>query len=299
MSEETTNEEQRQSATGAENAETVEGAESRIPSGELAATAAEESLDALQDSPAVDTDSDEKSASNKMPTSESLAVADVKQIFHESVSELWTTFLEPNLENLFQKSSEKSAVDPEQIARQSATQLRHTLKTDFDKVLSVPDQVDRSLSRVISTMLDRIEDPQGRFALNLQRSLLRGLLNIYDLVQDLEENVKKPLSDTQHWKNYSTIRTQMIQLFALNDIQPLTPEVGTEMNAQCHRAVEVVPTSEPAEDNCIAKRHRDGFTFGSIVLRPAEVTLKKYSEVAEPNAEPELISGSTSMDDEG
>jgi molecular chaperone GrpE (heat shock protein) len=136
------------------------------------------------------------------------------------------------------------------------------------------------LNGVFSKIFDRIEDPQGRFAFNLQRSLLKGLLSIYDLLQDLEGNTEKELSDKEHRANYGTIRMQMFQLFAFNDIKPIIPEAGAKMDAQFHRAVEVVLTGEPEEDNCIEKCIRDGFIYGSIVLRPAEVIVRKYSTEA-------------------
>ena len=71
------------------------------------------------------------------------------------------------------------------------------------------------------------------------------------------------------------------QVFEFNDIKPVIPAVDAKMDAQYHRAVEVVATGEPEEDNCIERCFRDGFIYGSIVLRPAEVTVKKYSAEAE------------------
>jgi len=265
-------------------------AASEIPSTESEIRGADEGAKPLDSPPPADVDSGESGLKQgeasvaSEPSSEILAskapdVADMKQIVQESVAEFWAT-LEPKLKSLWPDPPEQPAVDVAQIVRQSTTALGQTLRPELERVSSVPDQVNKSLNGFISAILDRVEDPRGRFAFNVQRSLLRGLLSLYDLLQDLEGNDGKALSDAEHRVNYRTIRTQLLQLLAVNDVKSFAPEAGTKVDAQYHRVLEVVPTGEPGEDNCIANCIRDGFTFGSTVLRPVEVTVKKYSAKA-------------------
>jgi molecular chaperone GrpE (heat shock protein) len=198
-------------------------------------------------------------------------------------AEFWST-LEPNLKQILTKVSQQLQEQVNNMIRQYTAELSQQLKTGFEHISSMPDQVNKSLNGFTSAVLDRVEDPRGRVAFNFQKSILRGLLSLYDLLQDLEKNREKVLNHEEHLANYNAIRTQLVQLLDFNDVKSLTPEPGTELNAQYHRALGVVPTDNPQENNCIESCIRDGFSYGSMVLRPAEVIVKKYS--AEPDAAP-------------
>jgi len=289
MEQGTTNEEKKQTVCKAENEKVEEVEKSGIQSSESKVNGEGAEVEGEPQADDVDTCEEEPELGEQKLVIEPPSAEDIKQIVHEAVYEFWSETLEPNLRSLLDEPSKQPTADVEQIeqiVRESTTELGQTLKPDFERVLGVPDKVDRALNGVFSKIFDRIEDPQGRFAFNLQRNLLKGLLSIYDLLQDLEGNTERELSDKEHRANYGTIRTQMLQLFVFNDIKPIIPEVSIKMDALYHRAVEVEATREQEEDNCIERCIRDGFIYGSIVLRPAEVTVKKYSPEAELPDEP-------------
>jgi molecular chaperone GrpE (heat shock protein) len=142
-----------------------------------------------------------------------------------------------------------------------------------DTLSRLPPEFRTQLDAVFAAVLDRVEDKKGHFAFNRQRRLFLDLLSLHDMIRDLENGT----ADPSHHANYGNLLGQLVQLLALNDVTPIVCEVGTAFNPSQHRVVRVVQTEEGSLDGCIESVARDGFAYGSFVVRPAEVVVHKRS----------------------
>jgi len=202
---------------------------------------------------------------------------DIKKTIQEAIS----ISFESMLKILAEKWTMQKNLDTEQVIKTYVNDLNHKLMAEFQKTSYLSEQINKSLNGFITAILDRIEDPRGRFALNLQKSLISGLLSFYDLLCDFENKDNAKLTAVEHQNNYRIIRNQLLQLLKLNNIEPINPEAETQIDVQCHRVLEVKNTTESDKDNSIANCIRTGFAFGSIILRPADVVVNKYTDITQ------------------
>ncbi|MCP4217870.1 MAG: hypothetical protein GY765_24725, partial [bacterium] len=72
---------------------------------------------------------------------------------------------------------------------------------------------------LFNKIVDRLEDPAGRYGYKTQASFIKGMIGIYDHIGELE---RCPWSESeqQHAKNYTAIRRQLFQVFLMHELEP-------------------------------------------------------------------------------
>jgi molecular chaperone GrpE (heat shock protein) len=118
------------------------------------------------------------------------------------------------------------------------------------------------------------------------RALLRDLLGVYDLVDQLIRTMEAPDMEAQdmeanrrHLKNYRVILTQLGQILAVNGLEPI-PTDGP-FNADIHKAVDRTRCDDPDEAGRVVRMVRPGFRTSHQVLRYAEVVVSVYEPAEE------------------
>lgn len=146
---------------------------------------------------------------------------------------------------------------------------------DYNKVSS---RISADLKIVVqsfySKILEYLEDTRGRFAYRSQSSFIKGLIGVHDLLQQLEKNAAESPEEI-HIKNYGNIRNQLIQVFFMHDIEPIKPKPNDIFNPELHKAIAQDETAVAEEDSTISDCIRTGFILRDILIRPAEVKVKK------------------------
>jgi len=160
------------------------------------------------------------------------------------------------------------------ITPEAAQQQRADLEKIVAPLARAPDEIKARLDSVCSMLVERLEDPKGLVLYNLQRRLFLDLLALRDLISDLELGAAGD-DGSPHLANYRNLNEQLVQLLAMNGVTPIVAAIGAQFSAQQHRVVRVVQTDDLDQDGCIDSIVRQGFGYGSFVVRPTEVVVRK------------------------
>jgi molecular chaperone GrpE (heat shock protein) len=117
------------------------------------------------------------------------------------------------------------------------------------------------------------------------RDLLKSFLLLHDLAGQLAQADAADQDHAVHQHNYAVMRNQILQVLQLNGIEPIA--VDGAFDPTLHKAVKVEPTTNPAEDGRIVTVFRQGFRSPRMILRYAEVAVRRYEEPAAVLASPE------------
>jgi molecular chaperone GrpE (heat shock protein) len=161
------------------------------------------------------------------------------------------------VQGLAQLAEKVENIDPRKIGMEAAGEVKLQLQSFYNKII------------------DRLEDPKGRYTYKLQSSFLKGLIGIYDFLQELERIPWQP-GEGVHLKNYKALGTQLLQVFLMHDLEPVIPAPGESFNPRIHRAAGIDATPITGEDGLVSGCMRPGFVFRDVVVRPADVKIKKY-----------------------
>jgi molecular chaperone GrpE (heat shock protein) len=155
---------------------------------------------------------------------------------------------------------------------QRLSRLESSLTSVGNQLAFVPPQV-----RVVAKKIDGIATAISGAN---YRSLLLGLLGVYDLVDQLVRSTEAEAGrelGADHRQNYQTIRDQLSQLLHLNGLVEI-PAEGL-FDPRIHRAIQTVPCESEEKSDRIVELIRPGFRSEQSVLRYAEVVVTRYLPV--------------------
>jgi molecular chaperone GrpE (heat shock protein) len=105
------------------------------------------------------------------------------------------------------------------------------------------------------------------------RSLINDLFRLYDLAIAMGDTLgDRPMIPVQEFRDrLSLISVQIDQVFQLNGLEKIEPQVGEAFNARLHNARAGVQCGDSALHRTIKTVHHPGFSDRNFVLRPAAV----------------------------
>jgi molecular chaperone GrpE len=176
--------------------------------------------------------------------------------------------LEPD-EELVDRLADQS---PEQVARE-ITALRdrvETLEADLDAERETVEELESKLKRKQADFQNfkkrqqkKLEDQQRRAT----EDLVERLLEVRDnLVRALDQDEGADIRG-----GVETTLRQLDQVFEGEDVEPIEPEPGTEVDPVRHEVLMRVESGE--DEGTVADIHRPGYEMAGKVLRPAQVTV--------------------------
>jgi hypothetical protein len=163
-----------------------------------------------------------------------------------------------------------------QANSQQTARLAEAVDASTKQVSLLPPQI-RQLGGKVDGLGAAVSEPK-------YRSLLVGLLGIYDLVDQVFRS--QPAMDAydprgDHRRTYEVLCTQIRQLLAANEIEEIPAKGPFEPTV--HRAVRRVEVADPAAANQIVEVVRTGFRSPQAVLRYADVIVATHNPAPAPS----------------
>lgn len=113
------------------------------------------------------------------------------------------------------------------------------------------------------------------------RSVLSGLVSFFDLLDQPLRRIADGAEPAERYRDFPLLRVQLLQLFRDQGLEPIDG-LGA-FDPACHRAIERVPTADPALDGQLAELIRPGFRTADAALRYAEVRVYGYEPATAPD----------------
>ncbi len=155
------------------------------------------------------------------------------------------------------------------------------------------------LPKQIRNIAGKIDDVSTAIADSNYRSLLLGIVSIYDLAEQMLRTLSASDQGEGH-RCLATVTLQLRQILESNGLVRIVTE--GQFDPKRHRAIESFACETPEKNDTIKEEVRPGFLDGSKVLRFAEVTVWKYTgtpgETVNP-ASPSEILPETAKEHEG
>ncbi|HEV7482896.1 MAG TPA: nucleotide exchange factor GrpE [Solirubrobacterales bacterium] len=180
-------------------------------------------------------------------------------------------------------SEEMAEVAVEQIAeegeelepRAAEESVDAGLAATLERLDSRLEESQRLLARQ-SDLVDRLHAENLELRAGELRSaqlpLVRDLLRLYDDVGRMREAAGEDGEDLR------LVRESLLDTFARNGVEAITPETGEPFDPQLHSAAGIEPTDDELLDRSVAMVTRQGFRWeAGDVIRVSEVRAYRYS----------------------
>jgi len=107
------------------------------------------------------------------------------------------------------------------------------------------------------------------------RPLLSDLLLLYDSMQRFDSWLEKNIESSEATRTQlENIVDELIEVLYRQEVTPMEP--SAMLNAKLHRAIKTENAETPEDDFKIVSIVRTGFLWRDKVLRPQEVTVKRF-----------------------
>ena len=134
---------------------------------------------------------------------------------------------------------------------------------------------DRARERAFDALYDELKQYKDDFVFQAEKPLLLDLLLFYDSLNWFQESlVKGEMSMDVIADSYQYLIDEFVELLYRRDVNPM--ERSETFDRKTHKAVKMVPTDDPAEDQKIHQVLKRGFTRGDKLLRPEEVVISRH-----------------------
>ncbi len=167
-------------------------------------------------------------------------------------------------------------------------QIMAGVEQTSEKISYIPGQI-RNLGGRVDAVATSISESR-------YRSLLKDLLGIYDLIDQLIRSVdfSAEEADRQHNNNYRIIQTQISQILEYNGMKKI--DTQGVFNPEIHMAVDRELCDDPQNAGTIAKVVRDGFRTDHQMLRYADVVIYYYQTPEQESEETDETTEDTTSD---
>ena len=85
--------------------------------------------------------------------------------------------------------------------------------------------------------------------------------------------------------NMANVRFELVEVLYRIDVEPYEEEPSEKLDRKLHKTLETQPTDDPDQNQNVAEVHKIGFYWGEKVIRPAEVTILRYTPPANESEE--------------
>lgn len=183
----------------------------------------------------------------------------------------------------------------------SAVEKQNSILPKLDAVQKHLDQshkVETANQRLFDAMYEELKGYKDQFLFEaLQKPVIRDLLSLYDDLSGQSQHLEKflaehptedatPALEELKSTHNNLSNTVFFLIEVLNRLEVTTLESNEEiLDHKHHKVVGVQATSNPEEQNHIAKVTRPGFIWKDRILRPTDVIIKKHQETKAAPAE--------------
>lgn len=155
----------------------------------------------------------------------------------------------------------------------------NTLKDDLEAVrklvagrISTEDAV---REKAFDQLYEELKNYKDDWQFQAEKPLLLDLLLFYDSLNWFQESlVKQEMSRDVVADSFQYLIDEFLELLYRRDVMPM--EASDSFDRKRHKAVQVVDSDTPSEDQHIEQVLKRGFNRGERVLRAEEVVIKRY-----------------------
>lgn len=154
--------------------------------------------------------------------------------------------------------------------RRIALDLAELRKMSVDQVAD-----ERAREKAFDALYDELKQYKDDFIFQSEKPLLLDLLLFYDSLNWFQESlIKGEMSADTIVDSYQYLIDEFVELLYRRDVIPM--ERSEVFDRKHHKAVKVVATQDPEEDQHVYQVLKRGFTRGDKLLRPEEVVIRRY-----------------------
>ena len=154
-----------------------------------------------------------------------------------------------------------------------------TLKDDLEAVrklvagrISTEDSV---REKAFDQLYEELKNYKDDWQFQAEKPLLLDLLLFYDSLNWFQESlVKQEMSRDVVADSFQYLIDEFLELLYRRDVMPMA--ASDSFDRKRHKAVQVVDSDTPSEDQAIQQVLKRGFNRGERVLRAEEVVIKRY-----------------------
>ncbi len=197
-------------------------------------------------------------------------------------------------------TAKSSGEDGEQMLEKISHALREGIEPKLKNLESLLEQQknkENSNQQLFDAMHKEMRDYKEIFLFEaLQKPIIRDMLLLYDDLSAIEaqsRRFRKALarreqeggvsavdSETKEFfenqlMNLENLKHLFVEIFDRLQVTQIRTEPGP-LDKQLQKVLKVVPTDKQDEDNLVERKLRPGFYWRDRVLRPEEVTVKRY-----------------------
>ena len=138
--------------------------------------------------------------------------------------------------------------------------------------------------KAFDQLYEELAQYKENFVFEAEKPLLLDLLLFYDSLSWFQTSlVQDQASQEVIADSFQYLLDEFLELLYRRDIVPV--EQKDHFDRHLHRAVQVVPTEEPARDQAVEQVLKRGFMRADRVLRPEEVVIARTGAAASPKAQ--------------
>jgi molecular chaperone GrpE (heat shock protein) len=166
-------------------------------------------------------------------------------------------------------------------------ELRSHLSTARERIEGLQEQFSQRLAYdaakdgMIRTLSDEVSRYRDDWFARQLRPLVLDCVHLLDTLEAVQAGLHptaQPPADEISEK-LNVVRAELLELLARQDVTPFDSHPD-RLDPRLHRTLAVEETDTPADDKAISRVVRTGFMWRTQVLRPEEVVVKKFTNVA-------------------
>ncbi|PSQ52045.1 nucleotide exchange factor GrpE [Halobacteriales archaeon SW_8_65_20] len=159
---------------------------------------------------------------------------------------------------------------PEQTAREIAT-LRERLE-QLESELAESETAREELESKLTRKQADFQNFKKRQQKRTQQVRERATEDLVERLVGVRDNLVRALDEEGEIRDgVETTLRQFDEVLNAENVAPIEPEVGTELDPQRHEVLMAVESDAP--EGTVADLHRPGYEMADTVLRPAQVTV--------------------------
>lgn len=143
---------------------------------------------------------------------------------------------------------------------------------EIKRILTDRGDSDKVRERAFDQLYTELQQYKDDFIFKAEKPLLLDLLLLFDSMNWFQQSlVKQEASPEVIADNFQYLIDELVEVLYRRDVVPVEPNEA--FDPKIHRALQVVPTDDPALEHRVDRVLKRGFARGERVLRPEEVAV--------------------------
>ena len=121
----------------------------------------------------------------------------------------------------------------------------------------------------------RTREGSAELARNAIVGVASGIVGVFDSLEAAIKSAENAPEDVK--KGIEQVATQLESTLKEQGILRFTAKIGNQFDPEKHEPVQTVATEDKNDDNTISESLQSGYEVGDYVIRPARVSVKKFT----------------------